>query len=38
MEDDKKGEYFINNIIYIKADDLADTTKVVSRKMLLLEI
>ena len=36
----RKGKYFINNIIYKKgrSDDLADTAKVVSRKMLLLEI
>jgi hypothetical protein len=40
MEIDKKGKYFINNIIYKKgrSDDPADTAKVVSRKMLLLEI
>jgi len=36
----RKGKYFVNNIIYKKgrSDDIADTAKVVSRKMLLLEI
>ena len=36
----ERGNTFVNNIIYKKgrSDDLADTAKVVSRKMLLLEI
>ena len=40
MEVNRKETYFINNIIYkkVRSDDLANTAKVISRKMLLLEI